>query len=355
MIDLDNNSWHIQVVYDNLWTYSDVGTQTPGALTISGETFTIDSNGYNVGGNPTSYSLVHQTVNGNKSISTRVVSQTNTSNYAKAGVIFTETTNADSKLVALVTMPTGQLYLQWRDETGGTDGWTQLADISFPAYIRLDRINNTFYAYKSNDGVDWGVPIASHTNTMQNNIESGLAVSSNNNNQQTTAVFDSVGLEDVTTNNIPSPWNYSDVGTQSPGLVSFNNGEFDVISGGYNVGGNPTNYSLVHQTVDGNKSVSTRVVSQTNTSAYAKAGVIFTETTSANSKLVALVTMPTGQLYLQWRDTTGGTDGWIQLENITFPIYLKLERVGDNFYAYKSSDGTNWGNCNCKSLNTYAR
>ena len=179
---------------------------------------------------------------------------------------------------------------------------------------------------------------------MQGSTQAGLCISSNNNNTMTLAKFDSANIGDSTTNNLPSPWSFNDVGTPGMiGTVSENSGEFTVVSSGYNVGGDPTSYSLVHQAVEGNKSISAQVISQTNTSAYAKSGVIFVETTSADSKLVALVVMPTGDLYLQWRDTTGGVDGWTLLGNVQLPVYLKLERNGDTFTAYKSVDGIDWG------------
>ena len=62
-------------------------------------------------------------------------------------------------------------------------------------------------------------------------------------------------------------------------------------------------FAYVSQDISGNKSVVTKVTSQTYPDGWAKAGVMFRETNNANSKYVDLLVTSYG-MYLQYRDTT---------------------------------------------------
>jgi hypothetical protein len=63
--------------------------------------------------------------------------------------------------------------------------------------LKLEKNGNTFTAFKSTDGVDWGTSIAIHTTAMTETILTGLCVSSNNNAKFNTAKFEDVLVSDV--------------------------------------------------------------------------------------------------------------------------------------------------------------
>ncbi len=60
-----------------------------------------------------------------------------------------------------------------------------------PCWLRLRRLGNTFSAYISADGKDWGSPIYGQTIAMQNTVFAGIAMSSGN-GSAITADFDSL-------------------------------------------------------------------------------------------------------------------------------------------------------------------
>jgi regulation of enolase protein 1 (concanavalin A-like superfamily) len=116
---------------------------------------------------------------------------TNTSAWAKAGVMFRETTGAGSRhALMLLSAANGVSFLR-RDATGGTSVSTTVAGLTAPRWVRLDRSGDTFTAYHSSDGTTWAL-VGTDTITMPQSLLVGLAVTSHNNAALTTATFTTV-------------------------------------------------------------------------------------------------------------------------------------------------------------------
>lgn len=77
----------------------------------------------------------------------------------------------------------------------------------------------------------------------------------------------------------------------------------------------------------------------------AEAGVMFRESTAANAPYIALLVNSNGQLHLRERAQPGQdsvlTNDGGDYDN-AYPIWLRLDRMGNNFTALKSLDGRNW-------------
>ncbi|MHC4554196.1 MAG: glycoside hydrolase family 3 protein [Planctomycetota bacterium] len=145
---------------------------------------------------------------------------------------------------------------------------------------------------------------------------------------------------------LPAPWQFNDVGRPEPAGAAVydpSDDDFTVYGGGADIHGTTDEFAFVNQSITGDTSISARVISQTNTNIWAKSGVMFRETTDGMSKNVALLVTPGGDLILQWRDITSDVTSSAWLGYIDFPVYIKLEKVGTTYNAYKSSDGIDWG------------
>jgi len=90
-------------------------------------------------------------------------------------------------------------------------------------------------------------------------------------------------------------------------------------------------------------SIQAKVLSVTNTHAFAKAGVMIRETLAPDSVHADVVVSPSSGVAFQRRPTTGAASTGDTVAGLTAPYWVKLERfLGGIFRAYHSADGTTW-------------
>ncbi|MBT2764311.1 PQQ-dependent sugar dehydrogenase [Paenibacillus sp. ISL-20] len=152
--------------------------------------FSVSGAGKDIWGKSDQFNYVYQPWTGDGAIIALVSSQTNSHEFAKAGIMIRETLNADSKHVDLLLTPSNGFTFQYRAETGGTSQSEKIASTS-PAWIKLERKGNVIKGYVSNNGLNWG-DLGNVTLNMNASLYVGLAVSSHNESKLSTAIFDKV-------------------------------------------------------------------------------------------------------------------------------------------------------------------
>lgn len=152
--------------------------------------FSVSGAGKDIWGKSDQFNYVYQPWTGDGAIIALVSSQTNSHEFAKAGIMIRETLNADSKHVDLLLTPSNGFTFQYRAETGGTSQSEKIASTS-PAWIKLERKGNVIKGYVSNNGLNWG-DLGNVTLNMNASLYVGLAVSSHNETKLSTAIFDKV-------------------------------------------------------------------------------------------------------------------------------------------------------------------
>jgi outer membrane lipoprotein-sorting protein len=421
------------------WTCADIGSPIPvGSQSYDpgSNTWTINAGGSDITGTADQFHFVWQTLAGDGSISAQVVSQTNSSANAKAGVMFRASTDPGSPNYAVLVSPGAGIKVQERSTQGGTT--TKLANPSgsIPAYLKVTRSGNTFAAYTSADGVTWTlIPGSTFTMSLGSTLLEGLAVTSHNSGVLGTVTMDAVsagasappppaptvtnvspntgsttggtsvtvtgtnltgatavsfgrtaaaavvvnsatsitatspaeaaGTVDVTVTTpggtsattsadqfgyvaspaCPSPWTCADIGSPIPvGSQSYDPGSntWTINAGGSDITGTADQFHFVWQTLAGDGSISAQVVSQTNSSANAKAGVMFRASTDPGSPNYAVLVSPGAGIKVQERSTQGGTTTKLANPSGSIPAYLKVTRSGNTFAAYTSADGVTW-------------
>jgi regulation of enolase protein 1 (concanavalin A-like superfamily)/photosystem II stability/assembly factor-like uncharacterized protein len=108
-------------------------------------------------------------------------------------------------------------------------------------------------------------------------------------------------------------------------------------------------FHFLYKQMQGDVTISARVKSIGNIYGWAKGGVMIRETLNADSKHTMCALTPGNGFANQWRtntsdwtsniDTAGKAPGWV-----------KLERIGNLFTAYFSTDGNNWDVLNSTSI-----
>ena len=141
---------------------------------------------------------------------------------------------------------------------------------------------------------------------------------------------------------LPSPWITGDVGNPSAqGSAVFGNDTFRVTAAAGDIGGQGDRFTFVQRTLTGDGVIVARVRAAQNGDQLAKAGVMIRESLDPQSTHVFALTTGSGALRFQRRRKTGGGTVRTNAGTAAAP-WLKIERHGAAFTAFRSSDGATW-------------
>lgn len=315
------------------YTCGDIGGPAlVGSTDFNNNSFTMYGGGNDIWGTTDQFQYASQSLIGDGEIITRVTSQTNTDPWAKAGVMIKESRTALAPYVWFGVTPGNGLHLQYNfngDQSAGT--------YSFPdVWLKLRRVGNTFTAFSSNDGTNW-TQVGVVSVTMASGATGGLFVNSHGGAFLSKVTFDNVSLANLDTS-LPSPWVNTDLGSPALlGSASYSNGVFTNHGSGNDIWGSSDQFNYTYQTISGDATIIARLTSQTNTSDWAKAGVMIKGSATALASYVLFGTTPGNGTVLQYNFNGSQSTGIY-----TYPTWLKLKRIGDTFTAYSSTNGTDW-------------
>ena len=171
-----------------------------------------------------------------------------------------------------------------------------------------------------------------------------MAVTAHHNERIGGAVFDNVTL-DVCANDVPAPWISQDVGAVNhDGCASYDSGVWDVTASGDDIWYNNDSFHFVYHPWNGDGEMVARITSMDDTSYWSKAGVMFRESMSSNSKhTLFMVNGAKDRVFHIARSTAGGASNAHDFEtSFTLPYWIKLTRTGNTFRSYHSVDGVDW-------------
>jgi glucose/arabinose dehydrogenase/regulation of enolase protein 1 (concanavalin A-like superfamily) len=355
------------------WISTDVGSPiTPGTANYaaSSQTFYVDGAGSDIWGTNDQFHYVYQTLNGDGTIVARVRYQTESSDWAKAGLMIKASPTSGSTYVDLLTTPNVSastpningvgcnangclsplppvtpavghgIHMQYNfNSDKSVTSASALAGFSSPnEWLKLSRSGNTFTSWYSTDGVTWNL-VGTTTVTMGTTATIGMFVNSHNINQTSTVAFDHVSVTTTASGPVPPPWLDTDVGSPTiAGSAGYLNGVFTINGAGIDIWKTYDQFHYVYQNITGNGTLIARVTSQTNTSSNAKAGIMFKQSTTAGDSYFLIAVAPGGGIKVQY-NFTGSVGG----ATYTFPnVWMKITRVGNVFTAYTSADGVTW-------------
>lgn len=322
---------------------SDVGSPAlSGTSTVSGTTYTLMGSGTDVWYASDQFQFAYSPLTGDGTITARVTSMTNTASWAKAGVMFRNTLDANSAYDFAFMTPTSTngVACQYRSTAGGAAAAnSNTTGVSVPYWVRLNRSGNTFTAYSSPDGVTWTQLGSALSISMNSTVYVGLAVGAVNGSALCSATFDNVSVTQPTraifsndANIGNSSGNYSESGTTV--TLSAQSGD---------VWNSSDNCHMAYQAINGDGSITARVISQTNTNATSKAGLMIRNSTAAGSVAVNNSLQPSYGVNFQGRTSAnGGSSAFGTVGGIVAPYWVRLVRSGNAFSAYCSPDGSTW-------------
>lgn len=337
------------------WQCLDVGNpQLIGRQTLSKGVWTLSGAGTDLWSEHDQFHFVARPLgSGDVTLSARIVSQANTNPEAKTGIIIRSSNAANAAYYAAFLTPLDGLVVQSRSLSGLQPGViTSDSNVRFPVYLKIERWNNIFTTYVSQDGVNWTTRTDSvQPIDMSGPAVGGLLVTSHVPTMLATDTFDSVHFAksaEAAPDACPTSWNCTDIGSPTPQgdqLYDSLNDNWTVEGGGFDIYLNYDQFHYVWQTLPAYSSISAHVTSQMSDlfNPSAKAGLMIRASTAPDAPYYGIFAEPDNGVQVQWRVRQGGTTGEYKLPlSDQMPIYLRIARYGNTFYSYISQDSITW-------------
>jgi regulation of enolase protein 1 (concanavalin A-like superfamily) len=328
---------------------TDIGTTVAGSTSSSGGATTVAGSGADIWGAADGFHFHAQALNGDGTITARLVSLQNTFGWAKAGVMIRESMAVNAANVFVAGTPDHGIVTQYRNANG--DGTGQIAGpaVGTPRWLRLTRKGTTFTGASSADGVTWTSFEPITVAAMSVNAYVGLAVTSHADGTLCSAVFDNITINGATTTPPPPPpppssWSFADIGAITVAGSNVSSGNTITIRGsGSDVWDNADACRFVWLTRTGDGVVEAKIASMQDTNSWAKAGVMIRESNDPGARNVYLALTPSWNgIIAQARTATGSSTTGVAGPGVTAPYWLRVARAGNTFTASASGDGMTW-------------
>ncbi|MBV8445529.1 MAG: hypothetical protein JOZ92_06400 [Candidatus Dormibacteraeota bacterium] len=333
------------------WTCGDIGSPTPaGSSSLNGSTWTVQGGGSDIQGTADHFQFASQALSGDGSVSAHVTAQSNTSSWAKAGVMLRATTDPGSPYYAVFATPGNGIDVQYRSAQGGSTGTSHSGTTTLPIYLQITRTGTSFSAFTSSNGSTYTlVPGSTKTvAALSGTLLGGIAVSSHNASSLSTVTMDTVSVTPATSPpppTCPTGWTCADIGSPAAaGTQSLSGSTWTIQGGGTDLQGASDQFHFVWQTMNANGTVSADVTAQSNSSVWAKAGVMLRLSSDPGAPYYAVFITPGNGVDVQYRSAQGGSTSSSHTGSGTaaVPLYLEIVRSGTSFTAYTSPDGAAW-------------
>jgi regulation of enolase protein 1 (concanavalin A-like superfamily) len=270
------------------------------------------------------------------------------SNGSAAGLENVTTVNVPVTLATAAAAPVTVEYLVDSGTRNSTTSTNTSATQPLPYWVRLVKTGTSFASFASKDGVTWTQlgttqPLSGFTAT---NYLAGLAVCAGADGSLCTVNFDNLTIDALSAGGSTGAVTSADIGAvAAAGSWSQASGVYTITGSGADIWNTVDEFRYVWFPVNAsaNCTITARITSQTNTAAWAKAGVMIRETNAAGSRQAIMAATPGNGRTFQYRATTSsGSTSVANTTTLLRPFWLRMQRTGDLFTASHSSDGSTW-------------
>lgn len=207
--------------------------------------------------------------------------------------------------------------------------------------------NGVFNSYTVKRGTSSGGPYATIASGLSTLIYTDQDVAGGNNYFYVVCVATSQGESSnsqeatATPSFIPAPMMEVDVGAVGyPGYSACANGTWTVAGSGRDIFGTADSYHAVYTSLAASGTITARVVSQQNTNASAKAGLMMRGSFDPAYPNVCMEVGPGGKSTFQYRTAWGQSTTQTMVTGSN--QWIRLVRAGTTFTGYTSADGLSW-------------
>ena len=320
------------------WSTADVGNVgVTGSAVESNGVWTIQGAGGDIWGIEDAFRFVYTPAFAGH-VSARIDSLDNTSPFAKAGVMFRESLDADAATVLVDVKPNGEIEFMARSTTGGAMSYVTGAFVTLPVWLDLSFVSGrpeVVTASYSENNLDWTTLSEATYAGSPNSLLAGVAVTSHDPTQFTTARVEGLSLlfQGFTSTDI------GNVGAAGNGLWNYPNpGTLDVAveGAGGDIWGTADAFQFIHRTamLAPGAGWGIYVKSLQNTDPFAKAGLMFRDGLAPDAAHVILDLKPSGEVEFMARPCRGCDTVYIGGTTVAFGDRISLSRNGDTFTAW---------------------
>jgi outer membrane protein assembly factor BamB len=144
----------------------------------------------------------------------------------------------------------------------------------------------------------------------------------------------------VVDHNCPRGWTCQDIGTPtSPGSESLSSRTLIVAASGTGLNGTADSFRLLAKKVSGDTQVTARVATVPAGSDNAQAGLLVRQNSDPAAPFYAVYLTGAHAVMVQYRTTPGAATEAVFHQPSAAPLYLQIQRIGDQFTAAASSNG----------------
>ena len=320
------------------WQSTDIGAVGAAGRFTDGDPVVIEGSGADIWNTADAFHYAYQQITGDWEMVVRVGSIEAVHAWTKAGIMFREHLGPGSKHVSWFATAGKGLAFQRRVGDGGISTHIAGPTAFAPVWLRVVRRGNVFSAYyRHQHQQGWQQAVVDGgTVQMPATIYVGMAVTSHQAGTLATATFDSVRSEHVV-------WTGADIGAVGAPGSTIDRGSFVSLEGsGADIWNTADAFHFFSREWTGDGTIVARVHSLEHTHAWAKAGVMFRESSSPGSRHVMLVATPAKGLAMQYRPVAGGLSHNVVLTPGAIPKWVRLTRRGNVFTGAVSENGLHW-------------
>lgn len=330
-------------------------------------TLTLEGNGDGIwDASDAGLGFVYQTFAGDFVATLKINAGPDNHEWAKIGLMVRDSTAADSpRVMALKTRDHG-LQFGFRPSTGA-DSDRFAGDVQnnrLPVWVRLVRLENTFAAYYSHDGINWTQASGQGDGTIgpgdgarfSDTVLVGVAVTSYGDAVGTGNVDDfqvcpgsdlAAGNCQAHSDDFDDPaitdWQEADIGPVQPGTSEASDQVLTVWGSGAAIWGSADNSHYTYKEVEGDFVVTLKINQGPDAVEYAKGGLMVRGNLQPDS--AAVLAMHTYQHGLQFAARQAEGQDMVKLGEYTpvdLPAWVRIIRSGNTWTLLYSQDGQNW-------------
>jgi len=323
-----------------------------GSESTSGGTLTVTASGAEIHGTSDQFRLISTPVTGDSQSSVEITAQSTQNTQPQSGLMMRQSDDPTSPFYAVLAYPNdltegnplADLVFWYRTGWGSTSiELTKLYPATTPIWVMIQRTGNLFSAGVSTDGINYTlIPGSTADVDMPATVLGGLAVDSGSSTNTGTASFPNISVGDpvattmapqVPADPCPATWTCSDIGNPNPpgDTTTSSPSSFTLYGTGTGITGASDSFHYAYQSVSGDETLFSQVVTQPGAPATAQEGIMMRANASPTSPFYAILFSPGGTATVSWRYYDGIADrtGSLPLPSVTSPGYVQISSYLD--------------------------
>ncbi len=280
-----------------------------------------------------------------------------TADWAKAGLMFRDTKAANSKMALVCVTAAHGVEFQCRTTAGASPqdafaNWVPTPTASNPVWLRLSKAGNSYIAYYSTDDATWNqVGSAQTVSFTSTNYLAGLAATSlNSSSHPGERHFRQRAVRGDMERRLAASHQRQLLGVFFVGWClrsAFGHLDDPERRAGHQRHRRSAAVLTSREPLSGDRTLVAKVTGMTNTSPWAKAGLMLRDTLDPAAAMATVAATPGNGVQFIWRPSSGAnttyvTNGNVPIPTSTNPVWLKLQNTGNACSAYYSLDGVSW-------------